>query len=175
MKGMESIRNIVWRMRNAPHRRNAKEAMEACFLLAKFGCFIHVTNAYLCSVALVYGPSMLPTLNLTGDFILVDRLSTRFGRIGVGDIVLLRSPENPRKIVTKRVMAMEGAHVTFNPNPAHSYNCQTLVVPKGHVWVEGDNMYNSHDSRHFGAIPYGLLQGKAFCRIWPPSSFGPLE
>jgi len=38
-------------------------------------------------------------------------------------------------------------------------------VPKGHVWVQGDNIYDSRDSRQFGPVPYGLIQGRAFLRV----------
>jgi len=27
-----------------------------------------------------------------------------------------------------------------------------IEVPKGHVWVEGDNKRTSYDSRHFGCV-----------------------
>ena len=36
-----------------------------------------------------------------------------------------------------------------------------ITVPKGHVWVEGDNSTCSADSRHFGAVPMALLIGRA--------------
>ncbi|KAK9268416.1 hypothetical protein L1049_000166 [Liquidambar formosana] len=123
----------------------------------------------------VYGPSMLPTLNLTGDLLLVERISARLGKVRTGDVVLVRSPENPRKIVTKRILGMEGEKVTFLVDPKNSDRCQTLVVPKGHIWIQGDNIYASNDSRNFGTVPYGLIQGKVFCRVWPPSGFGYLE
>ena len=35
-----------------------------------------------------------------------------------------------------------------------------ITVPKGHVWVEGDNAACSVDSRHFGAVPVALLIGR---------------
>ncbi|MBA0728289.1 hypothetical protein Golax_001200, partial [Gossypium laxum] len=38
-------------------------------------------------------------------------------------------------------------------------------VPKGHVWIQGDNLYVSRDSRHFGPLPYGLIEGKVFMRV----------
>ncbi|XP_057949763.1 mitochondrial ATP-independent inner membrane protease subunit 1a-like [Malania oleifera] len=152
----------------------AKEAVDQTLTVAKFLCFLHVTNTYLCTTALAYGPSMLPTLNLTGDVILAERISTRFRKVAPGDIVLVRSHENPRKIVAKRLMGMEGDRVTFVVDPKNSDRLDTVVVPKGHIWIEGDNIYDSNDSRRFGAIPYGLLQGKVFWRIWPPKSFGSL-
>jgi len=40
-------------------------------------------------------------------------------------------------------------------------------VPKGHVWIEGDNSPNSTDSRMYGPIPVGLVRGRAVLRLWP--------
>ncbi|XP_022926356.1 mitochondrial inner membrane protease subunit 1-like isoform X2 [Cucurbita moschata] len=77
--------------------------------------------------------------------------------------------------MAKRLMGMEGDSVTYVVDPKNNDWCETVVVPKGHVWIEGDNMYDSKDSRYFGAVPYGLLQGKVFWRLWPPKSLGPLE
>ncbi|XP_043707536.1 mitochondrial inner membrane protease subunit 1-like [Telopea speciosissima] len=152
----------------------AREAVDRTLLVAKFLCFLHVTNTYVCTPCLVHGPSMLPTLNLTGDVILVERISTCLEKVAPGDIVLVRSPENPRKLVTKRVLGMEGDRVTFVVDPKISDRYESVNVPKGHVWVQGDNIYASHDSRQFGPVPYGLLLGKAFYRIWPPDGFGSL-
>lgn len=56
---------------------------------------------------------MLPTLNLTGDVVLAEHLSQRLGKVSPGDVVLVRSPLNPKKTLTKRVMGVEGDTVTF--------------------------------------------------------------
>ncbi|XVE88350.1 hypothetical protein DITRI_Ditri19aG0062600 [Diplodiscus trichospermus] len=121
-----------------------------------------------------YGPSMLPTLNITGNLVLAERISTRTVKLRPGDVVIFRSPESPRKIVCKRLIGMEGDHVTYVVDPKNNDGCETIVVPKGHVWVEGDNIYASRDSRYFGAIPYGLLQSRAFWKLLPLKDFGPL-
>ncbi|KAM7505933.1 hypothetical protein LguiB_004837 [Lonicera macranthoides] len=149
-----------------------KEAFHKSLPFAKFLCYLHVTNTYLFTTALVYGPSMLPTFDITGDFVLAERMSVRFGKVQKGDVVLVRSPINPRKIVTKRVTGMEGDSITYVVDPKNSDRQETLVVPKGHIWIEGDNKYNSTDSRKFGPVPYGLLQGKIFWKVWPPEAFG---
>nr|GEY68209.1 mitochondrial inner membrane protease subunit 1 [Tanacetum cinerariifolium] len=149
-----------------------KDALDKSFLVAKFFCAIHVTNTYVCSTALVHGPSMLPTFNLTNQFVLVDKISTRRGKVGSGDVVIFRSPENPRKLVTKRIIGMEGDNITYVVDPKISDRTETVVVPKGHVWVQGDNIYASRDSREFGAVPYGLLFGKVCWKIWPAAAFG---
>ncbi|HWG74270.1 MAG TPA: signal peptidase I [Acidimicrobiales bacterium] len=41
------------------------------------------------------------------------------------------------------------------------------VVPRGFVWVMGDNRDNSEDSRYFGAIPVSSIVGRAVWRVWP--------
>lgn len=150
----------------------AGEAIDRVLLVAKTVCAVHVVNTYVCSIALVRGPSMLPTINITGDIVAVERISPRCSLISVGDVVLLRSPENPLKTVTKRVLALEGDAITFLLDPSKGFATKTVLVPKGHVWVQGDNIYESRDSRQFGPVPYGLIEGRAFCRIWPPESIG---
>lgn len=76
----------------------------------------------------VYGPSMLPTFNISGDFVLAEKISPWFGKVGRNDIVLIRSPEDPKKIVTKRVVGMEGDNVTYSINPESEDTVKTIVV-----------------------------------------------
>ena len=38
---------------------------------------------------------MLPTLNPSGDVVLVEHLSKSFGGLNVGDVVVARSPTDP--------------------------------------------------------------------------------
>lgn len=40
-----------------------------------------------------------------------------------------------------------------------------LKIPKGHVWLLGDNPDCSKDSRHFGPVPYGLIRGRACLKV----------
>ncbi|GAB2284282.1 hypothetical protein Dimus_018745 [Dionaea muscipula] len=110
-----------------------KEAADRAVIVAKFLCFLHITENYICSTTLVHGPSMLPTLNVRGDVLLSDRVSHRLGKVGVGDVVLVKSPENPRKTITKRIVAMEGDRVSLFGDPMRSDFSSTFVMDGGCV------------------------------------------
>ena len=43
-------------------------------------------------------------------------------------------------------------------------------IPKGKMWVEGDNEWDPkkfRDSRTYGCVPKGLIEGVVIYRIWP--------
>lgn len=46
-----------------------------------------------------------------------------------------------------------------------------IIVPRGHVWLEGDNFQNSSDSRTYGPVPLGLVVSRVVCRLWPIQDF----
>ncbi|KAI4323108.1 hypothetical protein L6164_022740 [Bauhinia variegata] len=148
-----------------------KGALEQAGLVVNFFCCLHVTSNYLLSTVHVQGISMLPTLNMEGNLLLVEHVSPRMGKLRIGDMVSVQSPLNPRRVLIKRILGMGGNTVTYT-DPARGDATHTAVVPKGHVWIQGDNIYGSTDSRQFGPLPYGLLQGKVLCRAWPIGDFG---
>ncbi|MED6118137.1 hypothetical protein PIB30_000119 [Stylosanthes scabra] len=155
----------------AQWRGIVKEAMNRTAIAVKFLCCLHITDNYFCSPVHIYGPSMLPTLNMVGDIVLAEHLSQRLGKVRHGDLVVVRSPSDPKKSITKRIMGMEGDTVTYF-DPMLGDATRVAVVPKGHVWIQGDNIFASLDSRHFGPVPYGLIQGKVFFRVWPLDCIG---
>ncbi|RHY07805.1 hypothetical protein DYB25_001175 [Aphanomyces astaci] len=84
------------------------------------------------------------------------------------------SPTNFRQTVCKRIIASEGETVGLK----HRYNPSKIElkkVPKGHVWLEGDNKHDSHDSRYYGPVPYAMIQGRVLFRLWPLTQLGRLD
>jgi signal peptidase I len=134
--------------------------------------------------------SMEKTL-LVGDRVLVNK---RNRSAHVGDIVVFKRPpgEEAAKIkdLIKRVVATEGH--TVSARDGHLYvdgqekdepylapGIETVMdnevlVPKGEVFVMGDNRPNSRDSRFFGPIKLSSIIGHAYFRVWPPSRLGGL-
>ncbi|GAB5593822.1 hypothetical protein Unana1_08722 [Umbelopsis nana] len=103
---------------------------------------------------------------MDGDIVAIEHLSKRFKRLSVGDVVVCISPVNPGRAVCKRILGMAGDHVCEDPTLADSER-KFIDVPEGHVWLSGDNLSNSNDSRTYGPVPYGLIRGRVFARVWP--------
>uniref|UniRef100_A0A8V0ZH52 Mitochondrial inner membrane protease subunit n=1 Tax=Gallus gallus TaxID=9031 RepID=A0A8V0ZH52_CHICK len=123
----------------------------------QYGCIAHCAFEYLGGIVVCSGPSMEPTIQ-SSDIVFSENLSRHFYSIRKGDIVIVKSPTDPKSNICKRVIGLEGDKVcTSNPSDflkTHSF------VPKGHVWLEGDNLRNSTDSRCYGPVPYGLIRGR---------------
>ncbi|TMW69396.1 hypothetical protein Poli38472_001552 [Pythium oligandrum] len=120
------------------------------------------------------GPSMLPTFNRDGDIVLVDKITPRLRTYERGEVVIAKSVSNPRHTVCKRIIAKEGDTVCVRPRSSSS-EVEFHKIPKGHVWLEGDNKHDSHDSRYYGPVPYALLQGRVVMRIWPLNKIALVE
>ena len=48
---------------------------------------------------------------------------------------------------------------------------ELIQIPAGMVWLAGDNPDNSTDSRYYGPVPIGLIQGKLICKFESPFPF----
>ncbi|KAJ3776892.1 LexA/Signal peptidase [Lentinula raphanica] len=137
--------------------------------LVNLACATHLFLEYVGTVSLMSGPSMLPTLATSGEVVLEDRLTLRLNpnSLARGDLVVVRSPIDPTTIVCKRVIGLPGDIVCVDPTGVKAPSTEHLLVPKGHIWLCGDNMAYSRDSRDYGPVPMALIRSKLFARIWP--------
>ena len=108
--------------------------------------------------------------------------------------MVFSDPQVPSRTLIKRVIATEGQTVDLRDGKVYvdgvaldepytdglpSYPLNTVgtvdisypyTIPKGDVWVMGDNRTNSSDSRYFGPIDKDTVFGKAFAIYWPIES-----
>ncbi|KAG7097092.1 hypothetical protein E1B28_004477 [Marasmius oreades] len=138
-----------------------------------WGPTVVVLGQYFYNLKTVSGRSMQPTLNpdssLRKDIALFDRFAIHtLQRFQREDIVTLKSPENPERTLVKRIIALPGDLVKTLP----PYKEAEVVVPTGHVWIEGDEPFRSDDSNRFGPVSASLIDSRMVCVIWPLSRFG---
>ncbi|KAJ5939062.1 Peptidase S26A signal peptidase I [Penicillium verhagenii] len=115
------------------------------------------------------GPSMYPTFNTRGDWLLISRMHRNGKGIEVGDVVRFNHPSFLGVHAAKRVIGMPGDFVCrdlpFSTGAGEQPDM--IQVPEGHAFVVGDNLPWSRDSRKYGPIPLGLINGKIVARVWP--------
>lgn len=102
----------------------------------------------------------------------------------VKDIVGKLKKEDPRMRFVKRVIGIAGDTVDIKDGKVYVNGKELeepyikgdtdtrgleypLVVPEGKLFVLGDNRGYSKDSRNFGCIDKGMIEGKVLVRVWP--------
>jgi len=84
------------------------------------------------------------------------------------------------RIVVREGHVIRNGHATSEPFTATcggGPSCdrpRAVTVPKGDVFVMGDNRGASDDSRFWGPVPLDWVIGAAFATYWPPRRIGPL-
>ncbi len=142
---------------------------------------------------LVHDISMQPTL-VEGDNLIVEKVSAKLGGLKRGNIIVFLVPEENRQLI-KRLIAIEGDKVEIKDGKVY-VNGQalkedylkgvetqsfgfpeydSLVVPKGYVYVLGDNRPNSKDSRSLGPVQASRISGRAIYRFYPFDKIGVMK
>ncbi|KAJ1920258.1 IMP1 inner mitochondrial membrane peptidase-like [Tieghemiomyces parasiticus] len=107
------------------------------------------------------GSSMLPTIKAEGDYLVMNR-DPKFRRdLRVGDIVQAVEPTSNSRRVCKRVCGLPGDMVRKDPRYKLSPRTQ---VPPDHVWLLGDNLAQSKDSRFYGPVPRKNIIGIVYAK-----------
>lgn len=125
---------------------------------------------------------MAPTYR-DGDLLVVDGLSVGVPGPERHDVVIITNPHTGQLLV-KRVAAVAGDQVgiadgvlVVNGKPVpERYVDQNLMdsvyfgpvtVPRGAVFVLGDNRSSSIDSRDFGPVPVADVRGRVLAKVSP--------
>ncbi|MNC37546.1 Signal peptidase I T [compost metagenome] len=145
---------------------------------------------------IVDGPSMQPNFH-TGERVIVNEILYDIRSPQRGEVIVFHVPSEGRDFIKRVIgvagdtVKVEGDVVTVNGEPvnetyiqgaideAHNnnalYNNKNFpnedftdgTVPKGHVFVMGDNRSDSTDSRMIGYVPLGDIVGRADLIFWP--------
>ena len=169
-------------------RKKEKKGMPMLLQLVLLVVVIVVLRNVMGTV-LVKGSSMEPNF-YHGDFVFINKLSTSFGTLKKGDIVICRLNDEKKNII-KRVIGLPGDVIDLRDNGDEEDTIYSLyingelvkedyikapmdTVPENSYFVMGDNRNASSDSRRksVGAIPKENLMGKVVFRLYPFSSIG---
>lgn len=130
--------------------------------------------------------SMIPTLQVR-DFILVNEFIYRFKEPERGDIIVFKPPPEAHagdKEFIKRVIGLPGDTISIEDGKVYvngkpleepyvkfkpDYYFAPRTVPRGHLFVMGDNRPSSADSHIWGFLPRENILGKASLIILPPT------
>jgi signal peptidase I len=133
--------------------------------------------------------SMEPTLQ-KGDRVLVDKLAFSLRDPERFELAAFRNPDNRDQCYIKRVVGLPGEKVAVEdgkiyidgrevdphgakdaaPRPTDEYRTEWFVPP-GHLFMLGDDLENSRDSRAFGSVPRADFIGPVHSVFWPADSF----
>lgn len=100
----------------APPPRILTQQLSFAALTLQSFFFVHLFWDHFYSLGATSGASMLPTINIEGDFILISKLYSRGRGVKVGDLVSYVHPvDGPGVHVCKRVIGMPGDFVVTDP------------------------------------------------------------
>ena len=143
-------------------------------------------KTFLFNTTYVLGNSMYPTLH-EKDRLFANKISLYFKGPSRGDVIVLEAPDVPKKDYIKRVIGIEGDIIEITDGKVyvnnilleedyieedsytHIYEDNMWEVPKGQVFVLGDNRAEgaSKDSRFFGCIDIKTIKGVTGFRYFP--------
>ncbi|MBM7646822.1 signal peptidase I [Scopulibacillus daqui] len=160
-----------------------------------------LVRGFLFTNYLVEGKSMMPNLQ-DGNRLIVNKIDYKMSKPHRFDVIIFHATKTEDYV--KRVIGLPGDKIAYKndtlyvnekpvPEPYLKEKKDELAagqltedftlkgytgvttVPKGKLWVMGDNRQDSVDSRRFGFIDMNQVVGKAVLRYWPLSEFGSIK
>jgi mitochondrial inner membrane protease subunit 1 len=144
-------------------------------LIASFWCTGSLVQHYLITYGYSEGESMVPTIPVSNTISITSPWYRNGKGLKVGDLVHAKNPLQAHNMVGKRVIGMPGDYVLRDESDSPTAGGATLAgiytakerkepvmvqVPEGHVWLAGDNMSRSRDSRFYGPVPVATVESK---------------
>ena len=146
---------------------------------------------------IVSGSSMVPNFH-DKEYLIVEKLSYRFGEPNRGDIIVFKYPNDPSQYFIKRIIGLPGEKVRVAQGHVYIYNkespngfelnepfIQNQAITYGssevtslgseEYYVLGDNRLQSSDSRVWGVLPRKNFIGKVWLRVLPINKFGVIK
>jgi signal peptidase I len=136
--------------------------------------------------------SMLPSM-VIGDRLVTDLKAYQKSSPQRGDVVVLKYPEDPKKVMVKRVIGLPAEKieirdklVLINDQPLNEPyiqivdkfiipgsvqprdNMSPVQIPRQCFFVMGDNRDQSYDSRFWGCVDAGSIRAKVLYIYWSP-------
>ena len=179
------------REKSVPEGRLIDTIFEAVEIFTFSVLFIMLILSFIFRYSKVSGESMYPTFN-DGDRLIVSKLLYTPKR---GDIVVFDDRSNEvyeDEAIIKRIIALEGDTVKIENKTIYvmergndefvivnyvdgmdmpNYDMQPVVVPEGEMFVMGDNVNNSKDSREVGTIKVESIIGKVILRFYTTDAY----
>lgn len=141
---------------------------------------------------IVSGASMAETFH-SGEYLIVDQVSYYLHAPSRGDVVIFRYPRDPSKFFIKRVIGIPGDTITIDGTEitiTNKDNPEGFLLNEPYIksmrpserieevlgdreyFVMGDNRDESSDSRVWGVLQEERIVGRAFVRLFPPTTVG---
>jgi signal peptidase I len=170
-----------------------KEVLEWLRAFAIGIIIIIFIRAFFFSNYVVEGESMMPTLQ-DGNKLVVNKIGFHVGELNRFDVIVFHA--NEEEDYVKRIIGLPGDKIEYKEDQLYinrkkveepylekyrkaalggqltgDFTLEEITgsekVPKGSLFVLGDNRLGSWDSRHFGFISTDQVVGKVNLRYWP--------
>jgi len=168
-----------------PRQLHWRSAASVTLQIAALGL---LAFAFFMRTPQVSGLSMAPRIT-SGEYVVINTVAYRLGAPERGDIVAFRHERSAPSVYLKRIIGLPGDRIRIDrgavivngrrlqepyvlyPDPR---SFREITVPKGTLYVLGDNRANSDDSRFWGFVDQAEVIGKAVAGIWPLRRMGTL-